>query len=59
MCRAIIKRLGTIVIRISNRLVVRYVMLGLGQWFPTHFYGVLRSRNAAQNHLKNHGVTTQ
>lgn len=42
-------------IRISNRLVVRYAPSGLAGWLPTHFYGVRRRRSAAQNRWRNHG----
>ena len=41
-------------IRISNRLVIRYAPSGLARWLPTHFYGAKRSRSAAQNRWKNH-----
>lgn len=41
-------------IRISNRLVIRYAPSGLARWLPTHFYGAGRRRSAAQNRRKNH-----
>ena len=41
-------------IRISNRLVVRYRYLGFREWSPIRFYGVWRNRSATQNRWKNH-----
>lgn len=46
-------------IRISNRLVVRYAPSGLERGFPTHFYGKNRKPSATQNRWKNHGVATR
>ena len=43
-------------IRISNRLVVRYRYLGFREWSSIRFYGVWRNRSAAQNRWKNHGM---
>ncbi|EJQ0322601.1 hypothetical protein NZI90_003782 [Escherichia coli] len=43
-------------IRISNRLVVRYRYPGFREWSSIRFYGVWRSRSAAQNRWKNHGM---
>ncbi|OQM39136.1 hypothetical protein BZK42_26450 [Citrobacter braakii] len=42
-------------IRISNRLVVRYAPSGLSRWLPTHYYGKNRKPSAAQNRRNNHG----
>ena len=43
-------------IRISNRLVVRYRYPGFREWSSIRFYGVWRNRSAAQNRWKNHGM---
>ncbi|RDR25282.1 hypothetical protein C3995_01868 [Escherichia marmotae] len=41
-------------IRISNRLVIYYRYLGFRGCSSIRFYGVWRSRSAAQNRWKNH-----
>lgn len=40
-------------IRISNRLVVRYAPSGLTHGWPTHYYGKNRKPSAAQNRRNN------
>lgn len=40
-------------IRITNRLVVRYVLCG-NVGFPSHYYGIKKSPSAAQNRTRNH-----
>ncbi|AYL51300.1 hypothetical protein [Citrobacter freundii] len=44
-------------IRISNRLVVRYAPSGV-DGLPTHYYGKNRKPSAAQNRWRNHSIRT-